>query len=163
MDQWNLKAFNDLTPLELYALLRLRSEVFVVEQKCVFLDMDGADPDCHHLLGWTGGLDIPDGIGGFIPSGAPVLAAYARIVPPGLKYAEPSIGRVVTAPSARGTGMGRTLMAQSLTHLYALYGQQPVRIGAQQYLVDFYGSFGFVPSGEMYMEDDIPHIQMVKR
>ncbi|TDX00398.1 GNAT family N-acetyltransferase [Dinghuibacter silviterrae] len=163
MDQWMLKAFNDLTPSELYALLRLRSEVFVVEQNCVFLDMDGADDGCYHLMGWTGGMDVPDGIGGFIPAGPAILGAYARIVPPGLKFAEPSIGRVVTAPSVRGKGMGRTLIDQSLTHLYALYGQQPVRIGAQQYLVDFYGSFGFVQTGGVYMEDDIAHVEMVKR
>lgn len=151
MYQWTLKAFNDLAPAELYALLRLRSEVFVVEQNCVFQDMDGADAECYHLLGWT---DNPDG--------APLLGAYARIVPPGLKFPEPSIGRVVTSPAVRGVGAGRALMGQALSHLYDLYGQQAVRIGAQQYLLAFYGSFGFVQTGEIYLEDNIPHVEMVK-
>ena len=161
MDQWNLKAFDELTPSELYALLRLRSEVFVVEQNCVFLDMDGADDACQHLMGWTGGIDRPDGRGGFVVEPA-FLGAYARIVPPGVKYKEPSIGRIVTASATRGTGLGKTLIAQSLTRLYDLYGQQPVRIGAQQYLQKFYESFGFVQTGDMYLEDNIPHIEMVK-
>ena len=98
MYQWTLKAFNDLTPAELYALLRLRSEVFVVEQNCVFQDMDSADAECYHLMGWTGA----DGLGR--PDGPPLLGAYARIVPPGLKFPEPSIGRVATSPAVRGTG-----------------------------------------------------------
>jgi ElaA protein len=151
MYQWTLKAFNDLTLSELYALLRLRSEVFVVEQHCVFQDMDGADAGCHHLLGWTTG-----------PDGEPLLGAYVRIVPPGLKFPEPSIGRVATSPLVRGTGAGRALMGRAVSYLYDLFGRQPIRIGAQQYLLDFYGSFGFVQTGEMYLEDDIPHVEMVK-
>lgn len=161
MDQWILKRFDELTPDELYALLRLRSEVFVVEQNCVFQDMDGADDVCHHVMGWTGGIDRPDGLGGFVTEPA-FLGAYARIVPPGVKFREPSIGRIATSPARRGQGFGRTLVAQSLTHLYELYGQQPVRIGAQQYLEQFYGAFGFVKTGDMYLEDNIPHIEMLK-
>ena len=141
---WTFKSFDELTPMELYDALRLRSEVFVVEQNCVFLDMDGADAACHHLLGYD-----------------QRIMAYARIVPPGLKYPEPSIGRVVTAPSGRGKGWGRALMEEALLRLQALYGFQPVRIGAQQYLVDFYGSIGFRQEGPMYLEDNIPHVEMV--
>src|ERR1700678_801611 len=105
MDQWILKHFDDLTPSELYAVLRLRSEVFVVEQNCVYLDQDWKDPHCYHLLGWTGTL----------------LAAYVRLLPPGLSYSEPSIGRVVTSPSYRGKGGGRALMEKALEQLYLLY------------------------------------------
>jgi ElaA protein len=146
MYTWTLKSFDELTPAELYAVLRLRSEVFVVEQHCVFLDMDDADAPCQHLMGWASGR----------------LAAYARLVPPGVKYAEPSIGRVVTSPAMRAKGLGRALMEEALIRLYALYGQQPVRIGAQQYLTAFYGSLGFAQQGPMYLEDNIPHIEMVK-
>jgi ElaA protein len=146
MDQWILKHFDDLTPSELYAVLRLRSEVFVVEQNCVYLDQDGKDPLCYHLLGWTGTL----------------LAAYVRLLPPGLSYSEPSIGRVVTSPSYRGKGGGRALMEKALEQLYLLYGTVPVRIGAQQYLQAFYSSLGFEAFGDMYLEDNIPHVEMVK-
>jgi ElaA protein len=146
MFTWTLKSFDELTPSELYACLRLRSEVFVVEQNCIFLDMDDADAPCQHLMGWVSGR----------------LAAYARLVPPGVKYAEPSIGRVVTSPAFRAKGLGRALMEEALTRLYALYGQQPVRIGAQQYLTAFYSSLGFAQQGAMYLEDNIPHIEMVK-
>ena len=145
--RWFLTPFADLSPFDLYTLLRLRSEVFVVEQNCVFLDMDDYDAPCQHLLGWA-----PDGR----------LAACARLVPPGVKYAEPSIGRVATSPAFRGKGLGRELMIKSLEHLYGLYGRQPVRIGAQRYLSDFYGSLGFTEAGEPYLEDGIPHVEMLK-
>jgi len=136
--------------MELYELMRLRSEVFVVEQNCVFLDADGKDPHCYHLLGWTTG------------PGAPLLGAYVRLVPAGISYPEPSIGRVVTAPSIRGKGAGRVLMVKALEALYTLFGNQPIKIGAQQHLSGFYASLGFVQSSDMYMEDDIPHIEMIK-
>jgi ElaA protein len=158
MMRWILTPFAELSPFDLYALLRLRSEVFVVEQNCVFLDMDDYDAPCQHLLGWA----VPDGQPA---GGAPVerLAACARLVPPGVKYTEPSIGRVATSPAFRGKGLGRELMVKSLEHLYGLYGVQPVRIGAQRYLLDFYGSLGFAEAGETYLEDGIPHVEMLKR
>src|SRR5215210_854440 len=112
---WQLIAFNDLSNQALYALLRLRSEVFVVEQNCVFLDMDNKDQHCLHLLGWQGSE----------------LAACARIVPAGISFAEASIGRVVTAPFARGIGLGRELMQTAMDKLYQLYGRVPIYIGAQ--------------------------------
>lgn len=143
---WICKKFHDLTVDELYALLRLRSEVFVVEQNCVFLDMDDKDQKCHHLLGWIG----------------EDLAASARIVPAGISYQEPSIGRVVSSAKYRGTGSGRELMEEAIRLTLQLHGNQPIRIGAQLYLKKFYTSLGFIPDGEIYLEDGIEHIEMVR-
>jgi ElaA protein len=143
---WICKKFNDLTVDELYTLLRLRSEVFVVEQNCVFLDMDNKDQKCDHLLGWIGDD----------------LAASVRIVPAGISYPEPSIGRVVTSPKYRGTGSGRKLMEEAIRLTIQLHGNQPIRIGAQLYLKNFYASLGFIADGEIYLEDGIEHIEMVR-
>ena len=143
---WVCKKFHELTVDELYELLRLRSEVFVVEQNCVFLDMDNKDQKCVHLLGWIG----------------EVLAASVRIVPAGVSYAEPSIGRVVTSPKYRRTGLGKLLMEEAIRITTQLHGNQPIRIGAQLYLKDFYTSLGFYAEGEIYMEDGIEHIEMVR-
>ena len=144
--QWQLKSFEELTPHQLYQLLRLRSEVFVVEQQCIFLDMDNKDQQCYHLLGWKGEL----------------LAASTRLVPPGISYTEMSIGRVVSSPQVRGTGIGRELMEVSIKACYELWDNAPIRIGAQCYLEKFYQSLGFEAEGEIYLEDGIPHIEMVK-
>jgi ElaA protein len=145
MTNWACKKFQELSVDELYAILRLRSEVFVVEQNCVFLDMDNKDRHCHHLMGWRDGL----------------LAGYSRLVPSGISYVESSIGRIVTSPAARRLGVGRELLSKSIDTLYTLYGKQPVRIGAQCYLKTFYESFGFVQNGEIYLEDGIKHIEML--
>jgi len=142
---WTCKKFDELSPAELYALLRLRSEVFVVEQNCVFLDMDNKDMACYHLMGWTDGK----------------LVAYTRLVPPGVAYAEPSIGRVVTDITVRRSGIGRVLMHESISKCRALFGNTTIRIGAQLYLKEFYTSLGFVPTGGIYPEDGIDHIQML--
>ena len=139
------KRFHQLTVDELYAILRLRSEVFVVEQNCVFLDMDNKDSYCDHLMGWKDDL----------------LVAYSRIVPPGISYVESSIGRIVTSPMARRSGAGRELLIKSIDTLYTLHGKRPIRIGAQYYLKNFYASFGFVQKGEIYLEDGIEHIEML--
>ncbi len=144
--QWDLKKFDELTPAQLYAALQLRSEVFVIEQNCIYPDMDGKDPHCHHLLGMTGDK----------------LVAYTRLLPPGLAYEEASIGRVVTSPSVRRMGAGRILMMQSLNAVYGLYGEIPIKIGAQLYLKAFYESFGFRQVSEIYLEDGIEHISMLK-
>jgi ElaA protein len=138
--------FGKLSPHQLYDLLRLRSEIFVVEQNCVFLDMDNKDQHCHHLLIYEGEL----------------LVAATRLVPPGVYYNEMSIGRVVTHSSVRRSGVGRILMSSSLDFLIKLYGEGPVRIGAQYYLKKFYESFGFQQCGEIYVEDGIDHILMLK-
>ena len=145
MTTWTCKKFNELTPEELYMILRLRSEVFVVEQNCVFLDMDNKDFYCVHLMGWQGEK----------------LLGYSRIVPAGISYVESSIGRIVSSPAARGQGIGRELLIQSIDTLYTLHGKRDIRIGAQYYLKDFYSSFGFVQKGEIYLEDGIEHIEML--
>ena len=145
MTNWTCKKFNELTPEELYTILRLRSEVFVVEQNCVFLDMDNKDFYCEHLMGWQGEK----------------LLGYSRIVPAGISYVESSIGRIVSSPAARGQGIGRELLIQSIDTLYTLHGKRDIRIGAQYYLKDFYSSFGFVQKGEIYLEDGIEHIEML--
>ena len=144
---WTTKPFDTLTLGELYALLQLRSEVFVVEQTCAFQDLDGQDQAAHHLLGYTA---------------AGELAAYARLFGPGLSYAQASIGRVVTSPRHRRGGLGRELLTQAIAECAALYGAQPIKIGAQCYLQAFYESFGFVQQGEPYLEDGIPHMYMLR-
>lgn len=145
--RWEFKTFDALTAAEVYALLKLRSEVFVVEQNCVFLDMDDKDQMCHHLLGYKGNL----------------LAAYTRIVPMGVSYPDyPSIGRVITSPQARGEGLGKILMEESIQRLFSLYGHVPIKIGAQLYLKKFYESLGFVQCGDVYDEDGIPHLPMLR-
>jgi len=144
---WTTKPFDTLTLGELYALLQLRSEVFVVEQTCAFQDLDGQDQAAHHLLGYTA---------------AGELAAYARLFGPGLSYAQASIGRVVTSPHHRRGGLGRELLTQAIAECAALYGAQPIKIGAQCYLQAFYESFGFVQQGEPYLEDGIPHMYMLR-
>ncbi|SFD24358.1 ElaA protein [Chitinophaga sp. CF118] len=145
--QWIVKTFEELTTGELYALLRLRSEVFVVEQACVFLDMDNADQKGIHVLGYDEEQE---------------LVAYTRLFEPGIKFDMASIGRVVTSKKVRGTGAGRELMEQSIRMLEARFGKVPIKIGAQQYLQKFYSSLGFIQSSEMYLEDNIPHIEMIR-
>lgn len=144
---WRCQSFDALSPRALHDLLRLRSEVFVVEQRCLFLDLDGADPDCWHLCGEADGR----------------LLAYARLVPAGLKFTEASIGRVVSDPATRGSGLGHALMAQAVRELHTLWGEQPIRIGAQAHLAGFYRAHGFEPEGAGYDEDGIPHVQMLRR
>lgn len=143
--QWAIKHYRELTTEELYRILRLRSEVFVVEQACVFLDMDNKDQYCHHVMGWRGDR----------------LLGYSRIVPPGISYAESSIGRIVSSPASRRMGIGRELLEESIRGLYGLHGKRDIRIGAQYYLKEFYEAFGFVQSGEIYPEDGINHIEML--
>ncbi len=142
---WILKKFSELTPDELYAILRLRTEVFVVEQNCVFQDIDNKDQLSYHLMWWNDDL----------------LAAYTRLVPPGIAYELPSIGRVVTSPLARGGGIGRLLMEKSIEETRRLFGNTAVKIGAQVYLKKFYTSLGFEQTSDIYLEDGIEHIEMI--
>jgi ElaA protein len=143
--QWSFKRLDEFTPHELYELLQLRSEVFVVEQQCVFQDMDGTDDKALHLLGREKGE----------------LTAYSRCYDKGIKYAEASIGRVITRASARKSGLGHALMQESMAQLCKAFGAQPIRIGAQARLERFYNANGFVTASEPYIEDGIPHIEML--
>jgi ElaA protein len=144
--QWDLKSFDALSNHELYEVLRLRNEVFIVEQNCIFQDLDNKDQKCHHLLGTQDGI----------------LMAYSRIVPPGLSYIEPSIGRILTSPRGRGKMYGMELMERSIAVLEEMYGNSMIRIGAQLYLKKFYESFQFRQSSEIYDEDGILHIEMTR-
>jgi ElaA protein len=140
----NVKPFSTLTPAELYAILRLRNEVFVVEQNCVFQDADNKDIYCHHLMLFENKQ----------------LVAYARLVPPGISFREMSVGRVVSSREVRGKGAGRELMQLAIEYCHKIFGEGTIRIGAQYYLEKFYGSLGFSPTGDVYDEDGIPHIEM---
>lgn len=143
---WRLKAFGELSNYELYEVLKLRSKVFVVEQNCVFLDMDDKDTKCLHLMGFADSA----------------LVAYSRLVPAGVSYKEMSIGRVVTDPDYRTKGMGMELMELSVEKAIESYGEGPIRIGAQLYLKAFYERFGFNINSAEYIEDGIPHIEMLR-
>lgn len=145
--EWCLATFDTLSGPALYALLQLRSEVFVVEQRCMFQDMDGADAHALHLMGWRHGE----------------LLAYARCFPAGVKYAEASIGRVVTRRCARGDGLGHRLIQQAVQSVHAHWGAQPIRIGAQAHLEAFYRQHGFVAASSAYVEDGIVHLEMLRQ
>ena len=142
---WQWTRFGGLRGDDVYDMLALRSVIFVVEQDCVYLDPDGLDRDAWHLLG-------RDAEG--------KLLAYVRVVDPGKKYGPPSIGRVVVDPSQRGTGLGHVLIAEALRRCEQAWPGQSNRIGAQAHLRGFYARHGYVADGEIYLEDDIEHIDM---
>lgn len=148
MISWQCKPFSELTNEELYKILQLRNEVFVVEQNCPYQDCDDKDLKAYHLTAWDDDT----------------LVAYTRLLPKGIPYADAaSIGRVVTSPKVRGQNLGKQLMLNSIEKIYLLYSQVPITIGAQLYLKRFYESFSFVQKGEVYLEDNIPHITMEKQ
>jgi len=151
---WKRVAFADLTPHQLYELLQLRTDVFVMEQACAFQDMDGYDHLAVHLLGTA--VEAPTVVG----RGAPLIA-YARLFPAGVKFAEASIGRVITRDTVRGTGLGHVLIREAIASVGALWGEQPIRIGAQSRLIAYYRQHGFVEVGATYLEDNIDHQDMV--
>lgn len=142
---WRLMAFDDLRVAELYEVLRLRSEVFVVEQRCIYQDIDGFDRQAMHLLGVQHGE----------------LQAYARCFEAGVKFAEASIGRVLVRQSARGKGLAHELVAQAIVATGQVWGPQAIRMGAQAHLAGFYAKHGFVDMHKPYMEDGIPHLEML--
>jgi ElaA protein len=142
--EWRWCSLEDLNTRQLYALLAARSAVFVVEQNCAYEDLDGADLEAQHLIAWCG----------------TEVAACVRVLAPGVKYPEPSIGRVLTTKPFRASGLGRELMARAVARCEELFPGRPIRIGAQAYLERFYGSFGFVRASDAYMEDGIAHIEM---
>lgn len=147
---WQWSRFSELKPEDLYEVVRLREAVFVVEQQCPYPDADGRDLQAWHLLGWA---DNANGRS---------LVAYARIFEPGVRYTEGSIGRVVTAPEVRGTGLGRTLMAEALRRLESLAPGKTMKIAAQRRLEKFYLDFGFRTVSAPYEEDGIIHVDMLR-
>lgn len=146
MTQFYCLRFDQLSLQQLYDIMALRQEVFVVEQDCVYLDADGKDQESIHLMAY---------------SEKGQLAAYARIMPKGLRYVNYiAIGRIVSSPAHRGKGIGRLLVQECLTQIRQLFGEQAIKISAQSYLLKFYESFGFQTVGEPYLEDGIPHVAM---
>jgi ElaA protein len=139
---WHVRTFAELSAAELYAIMALRQRVFVVEQNCAYLDADGVDQVSRHLWAERGST----------------IVAYLRIVPAGVKFDAISIGRVITAPEQRGSGLGRELMKRGI----ATCGVVPIRIGAQAHLEKFYGELGFARASDAYDEDGIPHIEMLR-
>lgn len=142
---WKIKNFSELTTEELYKILSIRQEVFVVEQECYYLDADHYDQQALHLWAEDNGE----------------ILAYLRIFPENIKYKEASIGRVLTSLSARGKNLGKTLVGFSLQIIFNQLRTESIRISAQDYLIQFYSNFGFVDTGKKYLEDDIPHTEML--
>ena len=143
---WNIKKFDQLSADELYKILQARVDVFVVEQNCPYYELDGYDQTALHL--WA---EIDDEV-----------AAYCRIFASGIKYEEASIGRVLTNKNFRGLNLGKILVKFALNTIEAQYKTSSVRISAQDYLLKFYGDFGFKDTGKTYLEDDIPHTEMLR-
>lgn len=140
--------FLDIPAGKLYRILALRSDVFVVEQNCAYQDLDGKDE--HSFWVWA---EDENG----------TVHATARLLPAGISYKEISIGRVCTSMQSRGSGLGKLLMKESLVQCGNIWGSEPITISAQQYLLKFYNELGFVEEGEMYLEDDIPHLKMKRK
>ncbi|HEX4888649.1 MAG TPA: GNAT family N-acetyltransferase [Luteibaculaceae bacterium] len=146
MITWKLIGFHQMDVTELYAYLALRSEVFIVEQNCPYQDLDGLDAQAQHLLAFDGERPV----------------ACARLFAPGIVYTEASIGRVITKPSHRSQSLGKELMKRSIEILVQQFNNPPIQIGAQAYLERFYEGFGFKRIGDIYLEDNIPHIKMLR-
>lgn len=143
--QWELKKFDDLTGREVYEILRLRSEVFVLEQECAYQDVDGKDLVSYHL---------------FAKDGDEVIA-NVRLLPKGVSYEEPSIGRVVVKKEYRGTGLAQEILKRAIEEIGNLFGETEIRISAQAYLLNYYSSAGFETVSEIYLEDGIEHREML--
>lgn len=150
MISWQWNTFDELGPHDLYQVLALRQRVFVLEQQCLYPDLDGHDQAAMHLLGWQ------------MIDGQRRLAAYLRVLAPGAKYVEMSLGRVLTVPEARTTGAGKLLLTEGIARAVRQHPGHAIRIGAQQYLERFYQSFGFVTVSAPYDEDGIQHVDMLR-
>ena len=153
--QWKIKSFKELSLDELYDSLKLRIDVFVVEQTCFYPDLDNADrhPETLHLIGYSSPKEQTK-----------QLAAYLRVLPKGQTYENYiSIGRVATAENYRGQGLGHQLMQQALQACQKYFPQQEIKISAQEHLEKYYNQYGFIKVSAMYLEDDIPHIAMIKQ
>lgn len=146
--RWRFCRFTELGVAELQNIYTARQQVFSLEQQSIYLDADGADEQSWHLAAWAPALRLP--------------LAYARLVEPGVKYAEPSIGRILTIDAARGSGLGRELVRRAIGHCAELFPGEAIRISAQSRLEAFYQGFGFEIVGERYLEDGIPHTEMLR-
>lgn len=146
--RWRWCPFDELSAVELQNIYMARQLVFVLEQECVYLDADGYDEGSFHLAAWSEAHRVP--------------LAYARVLRPGLKYAEPSIGRILTSAAARGSGLGRELVRRAIAHCEQAFPGCGIRISAQSRLVAFYVEVGFLPIGDPYLEDGIPHTEMLR-
>jgi len=143
---WQWCVLDDLTAVQLYKVCAAREAVFVVEQECAYQELDGMDFRADHLIGWSQGE----------------VAAYLRVLGPGTRFKEPSIGRVLTSTEFRGSGLGNVMIEQAVRHIEMRYPGQPTRLGAQAHLQRFYGAHGFVTVSGIYIEDDIPHVEMLR-
>lgn len=144
---WKVKIFDDITTKELYAILKVRQEVFVVEQEAAYLDADGYDQEAIHIWG-----EMDDKV-----------VAYCRVFDCGIKYEETSIGRVLTHPDYRKLKLGRTLIGYAVDVIENRYKTSAIRISAQDYLIKFYGDFGFIATDKKYLEDNLPHTEMYRK
>ena len=144
--QWCWREFSELSNGQVYDILAVRQQVFVLEQKCLYLDVDGRDKEALHLFG---------------SNDADEIVAYARLLPPNTRYVEPSIGRVLVVESARDEGLGRELIARCLEKCKQAYADHPVKVSAQVYLTQFYQGFGFEVVGEPYDDGGISHVGMI--
>lgn len=145
--EWIIKKFDELSIHELYAILQLRNEVFIIEQNCIYLDIDNKDQQAVHLMCFEDEN----------------LIGYARLLSPGISYSDPSIGRVVTAQNVRKKGVGKELISRSIEACINLYGNTGITLSAQLYLTKFYEDFGFKTSGDSYPEDGLDHIKMIRK
>jgi len=144
---WEVKSFNELSTDTLFAVLQIRQEIFVIEQACIYPDIDELDKQAWHLIGWDD---------------AESIAAYARLTAPGIRYPQASIGRVLIAQNMRGKGLANNLMQRAITFIEEKYPGQPIKIGAQTYLEQFYHQLGFTTISDAYDEDGIMHIDMLR-
>lgn len=145
---WICKHFNELSAEEFHDIIQLRINVFIVEQNCPYPEIDGKDKNAYHVYG---------------KSEENKIVAVSRIIPPGISYDECSIGRVASSSTARLTGCGIDLMKFSIENINKIYGKSDIRISAQEYLKSFYEKFGFLKVSDSYLEDDIPHIEMLRK
>lgn len=146
---WHCKTFQQLDTQELYAIIKARQDVFIIEQQCIYPDLDELDIHCLHLFAILGDKENN------------AIAAYLRILPPALQYSQAAFGRVLTTSQARGQGAGKDLITKAVEKIAELYPQQSIKISAQLYLQDFYQSFGFEKISDVYDEDGIDHIDML--
>lgn len=147
MFEFSIKAFKELSVDELYSILQLREAVFIIEQHCLYTDIDNIDQQCYHVFA--------------LQKDAAKINAYARLVPPDLKFDVPSIGRVIIDESQRGKGLGKALMQKAIQETFVLFNTNTIKISAQTYLLKFYSDLGFTPISKAYDEDGIEHIDMV--